>query len=651
MTIDYTELGPERLVDQGVGPHNVESAHRLIHALLTDDPVRDWCDLIAFYRHPNAGEPGPGAYEVWSRRGMVRFRRVAAPGGGLDFEVIEVVGRNPVENHDHHALRTLEEEKQAAAASGADPEDGNRRFIAAEHQSYPFGYERIAQLFDSPNAPTLALSSNDWTLGLQHGQHGALHVRQARAPLWLIGPGVKGGEHDLAVRSIDIAPTALAALGFPRIDGRDATGRTSSERGVPPDVLLARQDGRVVEEVLDASGRRPKHLYILLLDGLHPTALEELLRDRPELYPNIAGLRERAAVFGSGSIVNFPSITWPSHTAIGTGTWCGHHDVVNPSYYLRERREMVSPQGQQVETEGFSSGDVESLYEAFARVRGDGCVTAAIHAPFGRGADHAVLEGRNLGDKARLKALTAELRRDESPRWMDDGNEGAVRESMLDSRGMAQVIELFERDDLPSPDFVYHELIITDGVGHDYGPHSAGLGDALAESDKRIGRVLDLLEAHGRLEDTLFVLTADHGMAPQDKALAANSARHAKDLGFACAVDESMIWLFDLRVETERAADGRTGRVVVFENDRDATGERPAVSGARVRVTHERNGVVVEELATGTTLAGGAFGFATPATVPSSEIFVQISHEGFNPRRLTLSGGVQALDLRSRLYS
>ena len=41
---------------------------------------------------------------------------------------------------------------------------------------------------------------------------------------------------------------------------------------------------------------------------------------------------------------------------------------------------------------------------------------------FGRGATHAVLEGRNLGDKARLKALTARLRADESARWADDGN-------------------------------------------------------------------------------------------------------------------------------------------------------------------------------------------------------------------------------------
>lgn len=642
--------GPERLVDQGVGPDHVASAHRLILSLLTEPPSSEWCDLVTLYRHGPEDAPERGDYEVWSRRGMVRFRRVIAAGGALDFEVLEVVGENPVANQDAAALRTLEQEKSAARASGFDGDDPTRRFIVAEHQSYPFAYERIAQLFDSPNAPDLAISSNDWCLGLQPGQHGALHVRQARAPLWLVGRGVKRGRHDLAARSIDIAPTVLEALGFPRIDGRDASGRSSRERDCPPDVLLARQDGRVIDEVLDRDGPRPRYLFVLLLDGLHQTALDEFLRDRPERYPNLLSLRERAAIFESGSIVNFPSITWPSHTAIGTGAWCGHHDVVNPSYYLRETREMVSPQGQQVHTESFSSREVESLYEAFARVRGPDCVTAAIHAPFGRGATHAVLEGRNLGDRARLKELTARLRSDESPRWVDDHNEDAAKESLLDSRGMAQIIDLFERDDLPSPDFVYYEMIITDGVGHEYGPHSEGLADALAEGDLRIGRILDLLERQGRLSDTLFVVTADHGMAPQDTSLEANSARQAKERGFSCFVDESMIWLLELRVEVERAPDGRTGRVMVFESDRDPSGERPWVAGARVRVVHERDGRVVDRLAQGDTVAGGAYGFATPATVPSEEIFVEVEHPAFNRRRLRLDGAETPLDLRRALF-
>jgi hypothetical protein len=639
--------GPERPGGQGLDAEQEESGNRAILALLQDPEVAAQMDLVLTWR-AGAGDE-PGAYEVWSARGLVRFRRGIGADGRLGFEVIEVVGENPLANQDPHALRTLGEEQAAAAASGFDAEDPARRFIAPERQSYPFAYERVAQLFDSPNAPDLAISPRDWCQGLQPGTHGGLHVRQARAPLWLSGPGVRRGVHELAAREVDVAPTCLAALGFPKLDGADATGRTASERGVAPDVYLARQDGRVLEEILDPAGKRPKHLYVFLLDGLHPTELEDRLARDPEALPALRRLRERAAVLASGQFVTFPSITWPSHTTLGTGAWCGHHDVVNPTYYLREKRETVSPQGQQVRTEGFANGGVESLAEAFHRVR-PGCMTAAIHAPFGRSARHAVLEGRNLGERARLKALTLELAADQHPRWKADGFRGVLDESVLDTRGVAQVIELFTREDLPPPDFVYHELTLTDGVGHDYGPHSEGLRDALDESDRRIGRVLHLLDSLGLFEETLFVVTADHGMAPQDVSLRANPAAHVTQAGLEAVVAEPMIWLRDLALTVERAPDGRTARVFVFENDALPSGERPPVVGAEVVVEGHRAGEAPCLLARGETGSEGVFGFATPSDLDSAQIALVVRAKGLNPRHLRLDGKRLVLDLREALY-
>ncbi len=400
-----TLFGPERLAGQGLDPDQEESGNRAIYALLTDPGTGDKVDLVLTWR----GDAEGGAYEAWSSRGMLRFRRSLDADGAFAFEVLEVVGENPVGEQDVFALGSQEEERAAARAGGFDADDPTKRFIAPAQQSYPFAYERIAQLFDSPNAPDLAVSPVDWAQGPYAGNHGALHVRQSRAPLWLAGPGVRPGRHPLAARSVDIAPTILAACGFPAIDGADHSGRSASERGVSPDVLLKRQDGRPLDEVLDRDATPAVRAYLFLLDGLHMTELESRLAEEPERYPNLLRLREQAAVLAGGSIVNFPSITWPSHTSIGTGSWCGHHDVVNPSYYLREKRETVSPQGQQVKTEGFSSERVESIYEAFRRVRGKDSLTAAIYAPFGRGADHAALEDRNLCERPRLKALTAEL--------------------------------------------------------------------------------------------------------------------------------------------------------------------------------------------------------------------------------------------------
>jgi hypothetical protein len=640
-------LGPERLAGQGLDPEQEESANRAILALLTDPEVAEQMDLVLTWRAGEGEEPG--AYEVWSARGLVRFRRLLRDDGEIGFEVIEVVGENPIANQDPHALRTLAEEKAAARASGFEVDDPARRFIAPAQQSYPFAYERVAQLFDSPNAPDLAISPRDWCQGLQPGTHGGLHVRQSRAPLWLSGPGVRAGVHTLAARAVDIAPTCLAALGFPKIDGADATGRTASERGVAPDVYLARQDGRVLEEILAPGSKPPSRLYIFLLDGLHQTELEERLARDPAALPNLRRLRERAAVFASGSVVTFPSITWPSHTTIGTGVWCGHHDVVNPTYYLREKGETVSPQGQQVRTEGFANGGVESLAEAFHRVR-PGSMTAAIHAPFGRSARHAVLEGRNLGERARLKALTLDLAADQDPRWKADGFKGVLDESVLDTRGIAQVIELFTREDLPPPDFVYHELVLTDGVGHDYGPHGDGICAALDESDRRVGRVLDLLEGLGLFEETLFVVTADHGMAPQDVALRANPAWHVPRAGIEAVVAEPMVWLRDVAVEVERAPDGRSARVLVHENDALASGEHPAVVGAEVIVEGHRTGEAPSVLARGETGPEGVFGFATPSDLDSAQIALAVRAPGRNPRHVRLDGKRLALDLRRALY-
>lgn len=655
--------GPERLAGQGLNVDQFESGNRAIHALLTDPTVGEQVDLVLTWRAGEPGEPGEpgencgtadgGSYEVWSQRGMVRFRRQIDDAGALTFDVVEQIGVNPIDNQDPLALATIDDERRAAEASGFEGDDPARRFIAPEHQSYPFAYERIAQLFDSPNAPDLAVSPRDWCSGTEPGTHGALHVRQARAPLWFSGPGVRPGRYPVAARSIDIAPTCLSALGFPWIDGADATGRTSTQRGVGPDVLLARQDGRVLHEVLDPAGpagsTSPVRLYVFLMDGMHQTELEDRLARDPAGIPNLRRLHDRAAVLDGGSIVNFPSITWPSHTAIATGSWGGHHDVVNPSYYLRNERRTVSPQGAEMGTERYASTAVESLYEAFRRVHPD-AMTAAIHAPFGRSAHHAVLEGRNLCDRARLKVLSTQVAADTNPRWADE-HRAVASESVLDTRGVAQVLELFSCEDRPAPMFVYHELALTDGAGHAYGPHGDGLADALAETDRRIGRVLAMLDGQGRFDETLFVVSADHGMAPQDISLRANTAAHVLDAGFAAVVAEPMIWLLDLAITVERSADGRTGRVTVLDNDRDESGEQRAFRGARVQVGIIGAAHGLRVLADETTDANGIVGFSTPGDVDDGDIEISITAQDRNPRHLRLDGTEDVFDLRTTLYA
>lgn len=645
-TEESTIAGPELLGGQGLDAEQEESGNRAIHFLLTDSVVGPQTDLVITYRE--------GAYEVWAARGMVRFQRLLTPEGSYEYRVIEQLGANPIEAQDYRALATLEEHLEAAGRSGYSGEDPARAFVEPEHLSYPDAYERIAQLFDCPDAPDLAISPRSYAFGRQPGQHGSLDIIQSRCLLAMAGPGVRPGPLDAHVREVDIAPTIAYIMGFPVIDGCDATGRSSTQRGVGPDVYLRRQDGRVLAEAVDdealSRGERPGRVYIFLMDGVSHTELVRRLGE-PESIPNIRRLLGRSAFFRYGGVVTFPSITWPSHNAIGTGAWSGHHGIVNPTYYLRAQRRVVTPQGQIFDSAAFLSPAVETLYEAFHRVYGpwvghDGAFTASIHEPCTRGADHSVLERTVIGDRDRLRGLTAALQGDTSSRWAAEGQEDAHRESVLDNRGIAQVEVLFTDPSHPQPIFVFHDLALPDGVGHDYGPHSDGMRTALDETDVRIGRVLDLLERLGLFDSTLFVLASDHGMAPQMAELAADQAQAVIDAGVKGVAAAPFVYLLDMAVSVERASDGRTVTVTVTENDPDETGERPPVEGADV-VVRDATGRVIAQAKTN---RFGLVGLPLPASLAPESIRVSVHHDTFNPCHLRLSGERMALDLRAALY-
>jgi hypothetical protein len=613
-------FGPEREGFQGLTRAKHGSGNRAILALLTDPGVRAHVDLVITCRD--------GAYEVWAERGMVRFRRVAR-GETIEYETLERHGLDPLADTDPARLATLEE---GLRATGADHPD--RCFFEIEHVSHPFAHERIAALFDSPLAPDLVVSPRPSTFGLQPGQHGALDVVQSRATLAFAGPRIRPGRHAFAARHVDVAPTLCAAMGFPRIRGRDALGR-------PADVYLRRQDGRVLHEILDERAPAPERAYVFVIDGLSHSELLFRLDQDPDGIPHLRRLLERAAIPRYGSIVNFPSITWPSHTTLLTGAWAGHHDVVNPAYYLRDERTVANPQGMTFESERFVSPEVETLYEAFRRVRGS--FTAAINEPQGRGAQHASLERRVIADRPRLHAWTALHMRGLHPRWREDGFPDVIREAVADVRGLAQVECLFDDDGHPEPELVVHELAMTDAVGHNYGPHSEALRQALDESDARVGRVLEILGRKGLLETTLFVITSDHGMAPQDVSLAANPARHPERIGLRAITAEPMIWLRDLDVEIQRSADRRLAGVRVRDADPDASGAQPPVADATVALV-EPGG---RELGRTKTDARGRAALPTPPDLVCDALELRIEHAGFNPRHLTLEGRDLAPDPRA----
>ena len=109
--------------------------------------MEEQTDLVMTYRrnaNPQTSEPAnqdAGAYEVWAKRGMVRFVRSYAPDGGYAYRIIEQVGENPIADQDPTRLSTIAEELQAAAESGHSGAEPAKAFIEPEQVSYPLAYE------------------------------------------------------------------------------------------------------------------------------------------------------------------------------------------------------------------------------------------------------------------------------------------------------------------------------------------------------------------------------------------------------------------------------------------------------------------------------------------------------------------------------
>jgi len=74
-------------------------------------------------------------------------------------------------------------------------------------------------------------------------------------------------------------------------------------------------------------------------------------------------------------------------------------------------------------------------------------------------------------------------------------------------------------DSYPLPRFLWCNFTLTDSAMHEGGPHSEIAAASIRDSDARLGEILDAVERAGILDDTAFVLVADHGMEENDPAV------------------------------------------------------------------------------------------------------------------------------------
>lgn len=526
-------------------------------------------------------------YELRSRTGSIRWQRWATPTGDVRYVVVAQQGENPIANVDGTILRTLEQELAAAGGSG--------RPVPKPCNAYPDMFARISQLFDHHRAPEFVYIPGPGG-DPNHpgaGSHGIPDIVQSRAPLIVAGPGVaRGAVTEQLARHEDVAPTIAELLGVRPVIGTNATG-------VPRTQLLRWQEGRsLAPAVADAQSGATwgvaQRAIMFAIDGLsQPVLLDEIAKGR---LPNFARIMAAGTLFANGALAQYPVVTWANHNTLVTGASPGHTGLVNNSWYDRttQREQLITDGGFRnvLRTGRFMEPQVETLYEAVERSF-RGATTVAINQPSGRGADLSVLDltgvPKLLANGARI-GLHWLRDRMESDRTLE-GNEGWKGEAMKDSAATAIGQALWSAK-VP-PKLGVFEYTLADNRGHHVGPQTDDARRALAEIDRKVGKVLDTLERRGIADSTAIVLTADHGMEHQHtdrrklggwrRALeraGRDGVRTVESTRFVYV--KSVAW----QVESPVPRAGTSGPLVlrVANDDRDARGARPPVGGATVTV-------------------------------------------------------------------
>jgi hypothetical protein len=450
--------------------------------LLTDAALDPIVDMVLLARD--------GAYEACSHQGSVRFRRH----DDGSFEVLEVRGVDPLADQRTDRFPTLAEEQTHQNPSRSD-------------NSYPHAFAQVAQLFDHPAAPDLCVihsADHNWEdQGGHRGEHGSIGIVQARAPFVLAGKGVRSdGLVPRSARLVDVAPTVLALLGVPA--GSDGTH-------------LAGQDGEVRHDALDPTDGAPAHVVVFLFDGTNPNVLHDMAA-RGEA-PNVAHLIERGTAYAHGAMAGLPTVTLANHTSILTGRLPGHHGILHNAWFDRSTGEQVITNSNATwpwAMEHTFDG-VESIHTVLHRHE-PGAFTASVNEPCDIDADYSTFGFFRRGEIPPIP---------KSPEGLPHTTERFVRpskdyswSSIVDHMGVDQATGIwsgsYREEAYPLPRFMFVNFTLTDAAMHEGGPYSEIAAASVRDSDARMGEIIAAVEAAGVLDETAFVLVADHGMEETD---------------------------------------------------------------------------------------------------------------------------------------
>lgn len=226
-----------------------------------------------------------------------------------------------------------------------------------------------------------------------------------------------------------------------------------------------------------APASQPKPIVLLLsIDGFRADYLDRFST------PNLDRLATRGV--RASLIPSFPSKTFPNHWTLVTGLYPEHHGIVANSFYDPDRDAR------------FKAGEEASVRDGAWWAGEPIWITAEkngiLAAPFFWPGCEAPIQGR--------------LARYVVP-FQDD---------MPNSERIDRVLGYLKLPEAERPGLLTLYFSLVDNAGHDFGPDSEELRQAVETADSLVGKLIAGLEDVDLADRVDLLITADHGMAALD---------------------------------------------------------------------------------------------------------------------------------------
>ena len=277
-----------------------------------------------------------------------------------------------------------------------------------------------------------------------------------------------------------------------------------------------------------------EYAVVIIIDGCRPEYLKFAS------LPNIRELVNRGVTYQQAWVGQIPNNTPPVHATLGTGVFPARHHVVGfkwkdpetgKSFYPRSLKNIRSG----VFAKVISNAKVPSIFKLYKeahpkdRTLALSSVKPYAAIPLGNfGADYILFtppfKKENLGH-GEEDIKIGEMRRFEALKSHDIGEDllNKINQQIkpykkpgdYDTWAVEAFLTVFNAK---KPKLSMINLPEIDDTGHKYGGMSSPetIKPVIENVDIQIGRIMKAFKEAGIFEKTLFVVTADHGMIPND---------------------------------------------------------------------------------------------------------------------------------------